>query len=326
MRITVARATALVLSALLLSWSAIAPAEAPFPNRALTIVTPYPPGGAGDTTIRTIASFLSKELSQPVIIDNRPGGAAALGLSIAAKAAADGYTLAYAPQIMVVNPHLYKGLPYDTFRDFAPVAKTALLKYVLVVNPEVPARDMSELIEFAKRNPEKLSYGSSGVGNGTHLAGELLSSMTGAKFLHVPYKGEGPALVDVIGGRLSMMFATVATAEPHIRSGKVKALGVASEVRSTLLPHIPTIAETVPGYSSSFWIGLAVPKGTPVDRIAVLNRAVNAVLIKPELRESLVRIGIDPAAPNRPEEFEAFMRSEWAVWGELIKTRGIKGE
>ena len=314
---SVSRVIAAIVVAGALALPSAALGQADYPSRSITVITPYPPGGAGDVSI---------ELGRPVIVDNKPGGSTALGLSIAAKAAPDGYTIGYAPQTMVVNPHLYRALPYDTFGDFVPVAKTALLKYVLVVNPETPAASVRQLLDYARQNPEKLTFGSSGVGNGSHLAGELLMRMTGVKFLHVPYKGEGPAMVDVLGGRLSMMFATVATAEPHIKAGKVKALGVAAEDRSARLPDVPTIGETVPGYSSTFWIGLVAPKGTPPDRVAVLSKAVNAVLVNPELTQALQGIGIDHAAPNKPEEFGAFMRKEWDLWGDLIRANNIRGE
>lgn len=321
----------LPLVCMLLALSCLGPmnpalAQSDYPNKAITVITPYPPAGAGDATMRTLARFMSKELGRQVIVDNRPGGATALGLGLAAKAAPDGYTITYAPQTMVVNPHLYKNLPYDTFADFMPIAKTALLKYVLVVNPSVPVNNMKELLALAGANPEMLTFGSSGFGNGSHLGGELLMKMTGVKFLHIAYKGAAPALLDVLGGRISMMFDVVSTAEPHIRSGKVKAIAVASEQRSAVLPNVPTVAETVPGYSSEFWIGLAAPKGTPPDRIAVLNRAVNTVLANPELKQGLRAIGIDSAAPNTPGEFAAFMRSEYQLWGELIRHNNIKAE
>jgi tripartite-type tricarboxylate transporter receptor subunit TctC len=303
-----------------------AAAQNDYPNKPITVITPYAPAGAGDLTMRTLAKFMSKELGQSVIVDNRPGGATALGLGMVARAAPDGYTITYAPQTMVVNPHLYKNISYDTFKDFVPIAKTAILKYVLVVNPSVPANNMKELLALAKANPEMLTFGSSGVGNGSHLAGELLMEMAGVKFLHVPYKGAAPALLDVMGGRVSMMFDVVSTAEAHIRSGKVKAIAVASVERSSVLPNIPTVAETVPGYSSEFWIGLAAPKGTPPERINVLNRAVNKVLANPELKQGLRAIGIDASAPNTPEEFAAFMRSEYQLWGNLIRQNNIKAE
>jgi tripartite-type tricarboxylate transporter receptor subunit TctC len=319
---------ALVL-AIVMTTLAAAPAvaqRADYPSRPITVITPYPTGGAGDATMRLIASYLTKELGHNVLVDNRPGGATALGLGMGAKAAPDGYTIVYAPQSMVVNPHLYKGLPYDPFADFSPIAKTALLKYVLVTHPSVTATSVAELLAYAKAKPEALTFGSSGVGNGSHLAGELLMKMAGVKFLHVPYKGAGPALIDVMGGRLSMMFDVVSTADPHVRSGKVKALGVASEERSSVLPNVPTIAETVPGYSATFWIGLAAPKATPRERVLILSRAVNAVLRNAEFTQKLRESGIDPAAPNTPEEFAAFMRQEYALWGDLIKQNNIQAE
>jgi tripartite-type tricarboxylate transporter receptor subunit TctC len=297
-----------------------------YPNKPIRVITPYPPGGAGDATMRILAEYLTKELGHNVFVDNRPGGATALGLGMAAKAVPDGYTITYAPQTMVVNPHLYKNLPYDPFADFVPIAKTALLKYVLVAHPSVPAANVKELLALAKAKPESLTFGSSGIGNGSHLAGELLMKMADIKFLHVAYKGAGPAMVDVLGGRISMMFDVVSTAAPHIRAGTIKALGVASEERSSVLPNVPTIAETVPGYASTFWIGLAAPKGTPRERVAVLNRAVNAVLRNPELMQRLRETGIDSAAPNTPEEFGAFMRAEYTLWGDLIKQNKIQAE
>lgn len=301
-------------------------AQTDYPVKPITVITPYPPTGAGDQTMRTLAKFMSKELGQPVIVDNRPGGATALGLGMAAKAVPDGYTITYAPQTMVVNPHLYKNISYDTFKDFIPIAKTALLKYVLVVNPSVPANNMKELLALAKANPEMLTFASSGVGNGSHLAGELLMEMAGVKFFHIPYKGAAPALLDVLGGRISMMFDVVSTAEPYIRSGKVKAIAVASIERSSVLPNIPTVSETVPGYSSEFWIGLAAPRGTPQERITVLNRAVNKVLANPELKQGLRAIGIDSVEPNTSDEFAAFIRSEYQLWGNLIRQNNIKAD
>lgn len=301
-------------------------AQSDYPNKTITVITPYAPAGAGDLTMRTLAKFMSKELGRQVIVDNRPGGATALGLGIVAKAAPDGYTIAYAPQTMVVNPHLYKNLPYDTFADFLPIAKTALLKYVLVVNPSVPVNNMKELLALAAAKPEMLTFGSSGFGNGSHLGGELLMKMTGVKFLHIAYKGAAPAMLDVIGGRISMMFDVVSTAEPHIRAGKVRAIAVASLERSAVLPNVPTVAETVPGYFMEFWIGLAAPKGTPPDRVALLNRVVNTIIVNPELKQGLRAIGIDSAEPNTPAEFAAFMRAEYKLWGDLIRDNNIKAE
>ncbi len=301
-------------------------AQSDYPSRAITVITPYAPGGAGDQTMRILASYLTKELGQQVIVDNKPGGATALGLSLAARAAPDGYTLAYAPQSMVINPQLSKSHTYDPFGDFAPIARTALLKYILIVNPAMPFQDMRGLINYARANPGKLSFGSSGIGGGTHLAGELLMKMTGVKLLHVPYRGAGPALVDVMGGRLSMMFDVLSTAIPQIKSGKVRAIGVTAENRSPLLPDVPTIAETVPGYATDFWIGLAAPKATPNDRIETLNRAVNRVLNNQELKDKLLGLGLEAATPNRPQEFASFMKTEWDLWGDLIRHNKIEGE
>ncbi len=301
-------------------------AQSDFPNRTITVITPYAPGGAGDQTMRILASYLSKELGQQVLVDNKPGAATALGLSLAAKSPPDGYTLAYAPQSMVINPQLYKNHPYDPFRDFAPIGRTALLKYILIVNPSMPFRDTQELLAYARANPGKLSFGSSGIGGGTHLSGELLMKMTGVKLLHVPYKGAGPALVDVIGGRISMMFDVLSTAIPQIKAGKVRAIGVTAEQRSPLLPDVPTMAETIPKYSTDFWIGLAAPRGTPADRIETLSRAVNRVLNTQELKDRLIGLGLEAAKPNTPQEFAAFMKSEWDLWGDLIRHNKIEGE
>ena len=295
-----------------------------FPTRALRMIVPFPPGGPVDTTARAIAPNLSTALGQPVIVENRAGAGGIVGAEIAAKAPADGYTLFVCAIHHAVLPGLRGNLPYNIEKDFAPITSAANYPVILVAHPAVPVRNVAELIAYAKQNPGRLAYGSSGNGGGTHLAGELFASMTGADLVHVPYKGSAPAMTDLVGGQVQLMFADGTSALPQIRGGRVRALGIASPRRSSLLPDLPTIAESgVPGYEAYSWAGIVVPAGTPPDTTARLNAEIVRVLNTPEVKQRMLEAGSE-AAPSTQEQFARMLRGEITKWARVIRERNIQ--
>lgn len=295
-----------------------------FPARPVRLVVPYPPGGANDIVARLIAPAMSEHLGQNVIVDNRGGGATIIGSEIVAKAAPDGYTALVIAAGHAANPSLYPKLPYDTARDFAPVALIGDGAYVLVVHPALGVSSASELIALAKSKPGGITYASSSTGNLTHLAAELFSSLAGVKMLHVPYKGGGPAMTDLLGGRVGLFFSTVAVAKPHIQSGRIKALGVTTAKRTMALPSVPTIAEAgLPGYEASGWYGIAAPAKTPASVIAKLHDAVQVATRPEATREKLLASGVE-AADMSSEQFGWRILADIAKWEKVIKPLGIR--
>ncbi len=288
---------------------------------------PYPPGGPTDIIGRTINDRLGKRLGQQVVVDNRAGAATVIGADIAAHSPADGYTLLLATiTTLAVNPALKAKLPYHPERDFAPVSMLAAQPYLLVLHPGVPASSVSQLVAYAKTQPGKLSYASAGIGAGAHLAAELFKHMAQIDVVHIPYKGSGPAMTDVIGGRCAYMFAGISAAQPHTVSGKLRALAVSTGKRSAALPEVPTIAESgLPGYHMNTWNSLVVPRGTPAPIIQRLNTEVVAILNETEVKERLKQQGIDPD-PGTPAQLAAHIKSEVARFGSLIKAIGLKPE
>ena len=298
-----------------------------FPTKPIRIVVPFPPGGPADVLARTVGDRIAAALGQPVVVDNRPGAGGNIGMELVAKAAPDGHTLALAPAgNLTVNPSLYRNVPYDVGRDFAPVTVIAAVPNVLVVNPQVPAKDLAELIAYAKANPGKLNYSSPGPGSGAHLAGELLKSSAGIDIVHVPYSGIAPAVTAVIAGDVQLMFAGAPSALPQVAGGKLRALAVASPKRIASAPALPTLSEAgLPGFDVTSWYSIVAPAATPPAVVERLQKEIARALTSPDVKAKLTGIGAEPIA-NTPEEFAAMMRVETAKWSKIVKDANIKVE
>ena len=319
-------ASAALASCVALGLPAASAAEDAFPSKLINFVVPYAAGGPTDAMARTLAVALRENLGQSVIVENKAGAGANIGAEHVARARPDGHTIMLGtPAPLAVNVSLFRKLKYDPLRDFAPVIQIGTLPNVLAVHPDVPANDMKELIAYAKANPDKLSFASSGNGASSHLAGVLFNNMAGTDILHVPYKGTGPALTDLLGGQVTMTFTDVLTALPHIRTGKLKAIGVTSAERSRVLPDVPTLAEQgLAGYDSSVFFGVVAPAGTPEPVIARLNEAFRAALADPKVKELLDSQGLEAPASQTPEALGEFMKSEVAKWAEVVKASGAQ--
>ena len=317
----------IVVSALACACSAAGSYAQTYPAKSVRFVVPFAPGGGSDLVARTVAMKLTEALGQPVVIDNRAGAAGSIGADIAAKSPPDGHTLLLGSNgPLAINPSLYAKLPYDAARDFAPVSLVTVMPFVLVVHPALPVKSVKELIALAKSRPGQLNYGSPGNGSTTHLANELLKSMTGMQIAHVPYKGVAPAATDLISGNIQMMSGDLSTLMPHVRSGRMRPLAVTSVRRSALLPDMPTVAEAgVPGYEAIGWFGVLVPAGTPAAIVERLNSAMLKGLAAPDARQRLSAFGGDVAV-GTPEQFAAHIRTEAAKWGKLIKAIGLKAD
>jgi tripartite-type tricarboxylate transporter receptor subunit TctC len=298
-----------------------------YPTKPLRLVVPFAPGGGADLVARTVGVKLTETLGQPVIIDNRTGAAGSIGADIVAKAPPDGHVLLLGSSgPLAINPSLYAKLPYDAARDFAPVSIATVMPFLLVVHPTLPARNVKELVTLAKSRPNQLNYASPGNGSTTHLANELLKSMTGMQIVHIPYKGVAPAAVDLISGQVQMMAGDLSTLIPHVKSNRMRALGVTGAKRSPLLPQVPTVAESgVPGYEASGWFGVLVPAATPAPVVERLNAAIVKGLAAPDARERLNAFGGE-AGGSTPEQFAAHIRNEAVKWGKLIKSLGLKAD
>lgn len=319
---------ALLLSALALFAAMAQPAAAQngYPARPIRIIVPSAPGGGTDYTARTIAQKLTEAVGQTVIVENRPGAAGNIGVEIASKASPDGYTLVMPITSFAMNPHLYKKLPFDTVNDFAPITLAAVAPLYLVISPSVPAKNVSELITLAKSKPGQLNYANSGNGTSAHLAGELFKKMAGVDLVSIAYKGGGPAVLDLVAGRVQMYFSTVPAALAQVQAGKLRGLAVTSAKRVNLMPDVPTVAESgLPGYEIVGWFGLFAPAGTPKPVIAKLNRELNQVLRAPETQKRFESEGLVPGG-GTPEELVKFLRSEIAKWGALIKQIGLQAQ
>ncbi len=314
-------------AALLVLVGAMIAIAADYPARPVTLVVGYPPGGPSDVLARIVARKLGSLLGQPFVIDNRPGAAGNVAGEVVAHAAPDGYTLLVGNNaILATNASLYKTIGFDAVKDFAPISLIGTQGSVLVVNPKVPAYSMAELIALAKANPGKLNFASSGYGAAAHLAGELFKAEAHIDIVHVPYKGAAPALQDVIAGQDQMMFATIASAIGHIRSGLVRALAVTTLKRAAILPDVPTIDELgLRGFDATTWHGLVAPAGTPNEIIATLHRATIETLNDPGVRQSLNALGVDVAG-DTPEEFAAYIKAEIPKWAAVIKASGARLE
>jgi tripartite-type tricarboxylate transporter receptor subunit TctC len=298
-----------------------------YPAKPLRLIVTFAAGGGADFVARAIAPKLGEFLGQPVVVDNRPGANGALGADIVAKSAPDGYTLVLgAAGTMVVAPHLGANMPFDPMKDLVPASLVAISPFVVTLNPSVQANSVRELVALAKANPGRINYGTSGTGGSPQLATELFKSMTGVDLVHVPYKGLAPALTDLIGGQIQVVFADVGLVKGHIAGGKLKGLAVTSAARSSAMPELPTVAEAgVPGYAGGTWYGILAPAGTPADIIARLSTETRKALTVAELKAAFLAQGMDPAG-GTPEQFAAFMREEFGKWGKVIRDAGIKAQ
>lgn len=299
-------------------------AEDDYPARPVKIVVPFAAGGSTDVVARILADKLGAELKQAFIVDNRPGAAGNIGADVVAKSNPDGYTLLMGTTgVLAINGHLYKDMPFDPEKDFTPVSYTSLLTNILVVNPEVPARTVSDLVRLAKSKPGALTYASSGAGSSTHLSAELFKSLAGVDILHVPYRGSSQALVDVISGQVTMLFDNAPSAIPFVQQGKLRAVAVTSTKRLPNLPDVPTIEESgVKGYESLSWSGIVAPAATPRAIVNKLNAAIERILAMEDVRQKFASMGVEPVG-GPPEAFARHVRAESEKWGRLIKTANI---
>ncbi|MEP6657532.1 MAG: tripartite tricarboxylate transporter substrate binding protein [Betaproteobacteria bacterium] len=300
---------------------------ASYPVRPIRLVVPFPAGGATDILARAIGQRFSEVLGQPVIVDNRPGAGGNIGSELVAKATPDGYTLLMGTVgTHAINPSLYAKMPYDHVKDFAPVILVAGVPNVFVVHPSVPVRTVGEFIAYAKANPGKLNFASSGSGTSIHLAGELFKVMAGVQMTHVPYKGSSPAIQDLLGGQVQLMFDNLPSALPQIKAGKLRALAVTSANRTPTLPDVPTVAEAgLPGFEASSWFGVLAPAGTPPAIINRLNAEGVKWLATPEAKEKMQNLGAN-AAGGTPDDFAAHIRAETVKWARVVKDSGAKAE
>ena len=321
MRNIVRRALALLLVAV----SSAVWAQGTWPSRPIRFIVPFPPGGATDILARAAAQKLTEAWGQSVVVDNRPGAGGNIGSELVAKAAPDGYTLEMGTVgTHAINSSLYAKMPYDHVKDFTPIILVAGVPNVLEVNPELPVHSVAELIAYAKANPGKLNFASSGSGTSIHLSGELFKVMAGVQMTHIPYKGSAPAMQDLLGGQVQLMFDNLPPSLPQIKAGKLRALAVTTATRAPALPDVPTIAEAgLPGYESSSWFGLLAPTGTPRDIVVKLNAEIASWLATPEAREKLTAIGAI-AMGGTPEDFARHIAAETTKWAGVVKASGAK--
>ena len=314
-------------AALVMSAGASVAGEAPYPNRPMRLIIPQSPGGASDTVGRAVAAKLSERFGQQVVADNRPGATGNVGAEIVKNAAPDGYTILLTAPNLVTSPSLYARTPFDPIRDFAPVSQLTMSPNVFLVHPSFAAKNMKELIEIAKAKPGQIDFSSSGHASTQHLAGELLNVLTGIKLVHIPYKGGGPALLDLMAGRVPAMVSTLPGAVPQIKAGKVRALAVTSAKRSAAAPELPTVAEAtgLAGYEASTWQGFVLPAATPKPAVQRLADETAKVVAMNDVRERLRDQGYEPVGSS-PGEFGAYIKAELTKWTKVIKNAGIKGE
>jgi tripartite-type tricarboxylate transporter receptor subunit TctC len=296
-----------------------------YPTRPVRLIVCFAAGGPSDITARLIGQWLSERLGQSFIIENRPGGGGNLATEMVVRARPDGYTLLEATSTNAWNVALYHNLSFDFIRDLAPVAGVCRYAGVLVVNPSVPAETVPEFIVYAKASSGKINMGSGGAGTPSHLYGELFKKMTGVDLVHVPYRGGGPAVIDLLSGQLQVFFGTVSVSIDHIRSGKLRALGVTTSTRMDVLPDVPPMSDFVPGYEASGWEGIVAPKDIPPEIIDTLNKEINAALVDANFKSRLANLGVEPFA-NSPVEFSNFIVDYTEKWGKVIQAAGIKAE
>jgi tripartite-type tricarboxylate transporter receptor subunit TctC len=299
----------------------IARAEA-YPTRPVHLVVPVAPGGALDILARLIGQWLTDHMGQTFVIENRPGGGTNIGVDVVAHAAPDGYTLLLIPQSVTTNATLYKDLNFNFMRDIVPIAMISKLPLVMEITDAIPAKTVPEFIAYAKANPGKISMASGGSGSASHIGGEFFKMKTGIDMVHVPYRGGAPALVDLIGGQVQIMFSPLPESLAAIKAGKVRALAVTTAERSQALPDLPTVAETIPGFEASTWQGIGAPKGTPAEIVDKLNKEINAALADPKIKERLADLGSIPT-PLSPAAYEKLIADETDKWGQVIRDAKI---
>ena len=314
-----------ISAAALVATSALAASTPPYPTKPIRFIVPFGVGGPGDALGRLVGKKLTESLGQSVVIDNRAGATTIIGTEMAAQSPPDGYTLLLISTTHAVNQTLFPKLPYHPLRDFAPITLIAATPFMLVVHPSVAARTVPELIALARAKPGQLTYGSSGNGSSIHLTTELLNMAAKTQMIHVPYKGSGPAFIDLIGGQINLLFSSTVSSLPHVKTGKVRGLAVTSAKRVAALPSIPTIAEYYAGFESSSWFGMLVPAKTPRHIVERLLAETRAALKSPDMNETLISQGAEPGG-NSPVEFGAFFAAEIKKWGDVVKVAGIKLE
>jgi tripartite-type tricarboxylate transporter receptor subunit TctC len=319
------KATAVTLSAVALLTAGVPAAAQTYPTKPIRFIVPFGPGGPGDIIGRMIGKKLTESMGQPVVVDNRSGATTIIGTEIAARSPADGYTLLLISTTHSVNPSLFPKLPYEPIKDFAPVTMLTATPFMLVVHPSVAAKTVPDLVALARSKPGQLNYGSSGNGSSIHLTTELFAGAAKIEMTHVPYKGSGPAFIDLIGGQINLLFSSTVSSLPHVKTGKVRGLAITSLKRAPALPAIPTVAEYYPGFESSSWFGMLVPAKTPKPIIDRLLAETRAALKSPDVNQNLVSQGAEPGG-NSPTEFGAYFRSEIAKWGKVVKAAGVKLE
>ena len=311
--------------ALLLAASAVAHAQG-YPSRPVRLIVPTSPGGGTDISARMIAPKLAEYLGQQIVVDNRPGASTMIGVELVARAAPDGYTLLMGISSLAIAPYIQTKVPYDAVKDFAPVSQVVVLSNLMVSHPSLPARAVKELVAFARTRPGQINFAAGSVGSNPHLAMELFLSMTGLKMVHVPYKGQGPALIDLMAGHVSLSMANMLSALPHVKNGRLRAIGVTGAKRASVAPGIPTIAEAgVPGYEVVQWFGVLAPAHTPRDIIARLHVGIVRAVQDPAIRERFSGDGAETVG-STPEEFAAVIRADLSKWSKVIKDAGIKRE
>lgn len=310
--------------ALLAAAAATQAAQITYPIRPIRLIVPFPPGGSADPLARAFGAWFADKFGVPVVADNRPGAGTAIAHTLAAKAAADGYTLLLgASSGLSTNPAFGTKLEYDPVKDFAPAGLAAYVPQLLVVHPSVPAKDTHELIDLSKAQPDKINFGSPGVGSVGHLSVALLNTTTGAKFVHVPYKGAGPAVIDLIAGRIHAFFGSVTGTQPQVAAGRIRALATGHSKRLRSMPELPTIAESLPGFTNDGWYGVFAPAGTPAPIINKLNAEMKRALANAEFSKHIESIGMEPAG-STPQELSVWVRSELARWTKAVRDAGIQ--
>ena len=321
-----ARSTVLVLlAALFAALAGPASAAGNYPNRPVKWIVPYPPGGTTDLLARFLSPWLSEKLGQSFIVENKPGGGNNIAVEYVVKSDPDGYTMLLVNPANGINTTLYKNLPFNFLTDIAPVAGIARSPNVMVVRPNFPAKTVAEFIDYCRKNPGKINMASSGSGTSVHLSGELFKSMTGCNMLHVPYKGAGPALADIMGGQADLIFDNLPSSAGHIKGGKLRALAVTSAQREPSMPDVPTVGETVKGYEATAWFGIGMPKGSPREAIDKINATVNAALSDPGMLKRYADLGGQPIK-GTPEDFGNVIKAETEKWAKVVISSGAKAE
>jgi tripartite-type tricarboxylate transporter receptor subunit TctC len=309
---------------LVLIYAGGADAAERFPSRPVRMIVPFSPGGATDVPGRILAAKLSALLGEQVVVDNRPGAGGTIGMETVARANPDGYTILMTATPFVISTNLYKNLPFDPLKDFAPIAQFGSAPNVLIVHPSLGVASVAELVTLARKQPGKIDYASSGNGSAQHLFGALFLSTAGIEMMHVPYKGSGPATADLLGGQVKVGFPGIAIALQHHKAGRLRALGVTTAKRSPQMPDVPSIAESgVPGYDATSWLGLAAPKATPKSIVASLHKEIARAMSEPDVRAAFLKTGTDPITTT-PEQYGAFVAAEYAKWGRVIRAIGLK--